>query len=65
VEIVNREITDIATLLQIKIRTMNLRGPNMVLEVVVVALPVELNSLLCTEFVSRSCSIQAEETVLI
>jgi hypothetical protein len=37
----------------------------MVLEVVVVALSVELNSLLCTEFVSRSCSIQAEETVLI
>jgi hypothetical protein len=37
----------------------------MVLEVVVVAQLVELNSLLCTEFVPRSCLIQAEETVLI
>jgi hypothetical protein len=62
-EIVNGGITDIAALLRIKIRTMNLRGPNMVLEVVVVALLVELNSLLCTEFVPRSCSMQAEETV--
>jgi hypothetical protein len=57
VEIINREIIDIATLLRIKVRTMNLRGPNMVLEVVVVALLVELNSLLCTEFVSRSYSM--------